>query len=252
MKIAILGLGEAGSSFARDLLKQGVKVKGWDPEPKNLPEGLEFAKNNTDAAQGAHIILSANLAGVALDIARELLGHLTPSQIFAEMNTGSPKLKTDVAEILKPTGAKVIDVAIMAPVPPKGLGTPMLVSGEGSDQFAQIMRPLGMPVTVIEAEVGVAAQHKLLRSIAYKGIAAVIIECLEAAQKFDKEAYAREQIAGLIGDATMIDHFVSGSQKHAKRRKHEMEAVKAMLDDVGVSAYTTEASILRLDELLKG
>ncbi|MEZ4630704.1 MAG: NAD(P)-binding domain-containing protein [Deinococcales bacterium] len=251
-KIAMLGLGEAGSAFARDLLKQGVQVNAWDPAPKHLPAGINFAQSNAEAARGADIILSANLAAVALDIAHELLPALSPEQLFAEMNTASPKLKQDIAELLRPTGARVIDVAIMAPVPLKGLGTPMLVSGEGAKDFAKLMRPLGMPVSVVEGEVGLAAQHKLLRSIAYKGIAAVIIECLEAAKKFDKEAYAREQITSLIGDETMIDRFVEGSYQHALRRKHEMEAVKAMLAEVGVSAFSTEASILRLDELLKG
>jgi 3-hydroxyisobutyrate dehydrogenase-like beta-hydroxyacid dehydrogenase len=250
--IAMLGLGEAGSAFARDLLAQGVRVRGWDPAPKHLPEGLEFANSNADAVLGADVVLSANLAEVALDIAAELASVLTSGQIFAEMNTTSPKLKQDVEVILKPSGAAVVDVAMMAPVPPKGLFTSMLVSGAGAATFAQIMRPLGMDVMVLEAGVGVAAQHKLIRSIAYKGFAAVVIECLEAARQFGKETYAREQIAGLIGDANMIDRFVEGSIKHALRRKHEMEAVKAMLESIGVAPYTTEAAILRLDDLLKG
>jgi len=153
MKIAVLGLGEAGSAFARDLLKQGVEVSGWDPLPKELPENLSFAKSNADAVQDADIILSANLANIAHDIAKEVLPVLKPNQLFAEMNTGSPQLKKDVASILNTSGAKTVDVAIMAPVPPKGLGTPVYVSGEGAQHFADAMIPLGMPVTIIEGDV---------------------------------------------------------------------------------------------------
>jgi len=32
MKIAILGLGEAGSHFANDLIDLGLEVNGWDPD----------------------------------------------------------------------------------------------------------------------------------------------------------------------------------------------------------------------------
>ena len=31
MKIAIIGLGEAGSHFANDLVEMGLEVSGWDP-----------------------------------------------------------------------------------------------------------------------------------------------------------------------------------------------------------------------------
>ena len=249
MKIAVLGLGEAGSAFARDLLKQGVQVSGWDPEPNVLPEGLELASSNAEAAKDADIILSANLASAALDIASEVSSVLGPNQYFAEMNTSSPQLKRDVANALDLSGAKVLDVAIMAPVPPQGLATPMYVAGEGTEEFVSMVRPLGMSTTVLDGGVGTAATYKLVRSIAYKGFAAVVTECLEAAQKLNLEAYAREQLAGLIGDEKMIDRFVVGSKKHAKRRKHEMEAVKDLLKNIDVSAFTTEASINRLKEL---
>lgn len=32
MKVAVIGLGEAGSHFANDLAELGVEVSGWDPE----------------------------------------------------------------------------------------------------------------------------------------------------------------------------------------------------------------------------
>ncbi len=52
MRIAILGLGEAGSHFARDLAALGIQVQGWDPNPQRLlPEGFVLATSN--AAGGA-------------------------------------------------------------------------------------------------------------------------------------------------------------------------------------------------------
>ena len=33
LRIAVLGLGEAGSEIARDLVAAGVDVRGYDPRP---------------------------------------------------------------------------------------------------------------------------------------------------------------------------------------------------------------------------
>ena len=47
----------------------------------------------------------------------------------------------------------------------------------------------------------------------------------------------------------MIDRFVNGSMKHARRRVHEMEAVVEMLNSMGVSAFTSHAAMQRLKEI---
>ena len=61
MKFAILGLGEAGSHFANDLVSRGHQVKGWDPNLRYpLNEKVEVAQNNLEAVKEVDIIFSAN------------------------------------------------------------------------------------------------------------------------------------------------------------------------------------------------
>jgi len=251
MIIAILGIGEAGGTLARDLVATGVHVRGWDPEPRNLPEGLDFTESNPAAVAGADVVLSVNWASVAIDVAMEVAPVLKSNQLYADLNTAAPQLKRDIAPIIEKTGASFIDAALMDPVSPKGLGTQVYASGGGAESFAEKMTPLGMPVTYLDREAGNAATHKLVRSIMYKGIASVIIECLEAAKKLNMTEYARVQMLKIIYDEPMIDRFVSGSIKHAKRRVHEMEAVVEMLNSINVSAFTSQASVNRLKELME-
>jgi 3-hydroxyisobutyrate dehydrogenase-like beta-hydroxyacid dehydrogenase len=139
----------------------------------------------------------------------------------------------------------------MDPVLPKGLGTEVYASGSGAEQFMKMMAPLGMPVTYLDREAGNAAMHKLVRSILFKGVAAVIIECLEAAAALDVTEYARAQMLKILCDEPMIDRFVSGSIRHARRRVDEMEAVVEMLNSTGVSAFTSQAALHRLKEILE-
>lgn len=251
MIIALLGIGEAGGALARDLITNGVQVRGWDPEPRDLPRELEFAASNPEAASSADIVLSVNWASVAIEVASEVAPVLQPHQLYADLNTAAPQLKREIAAIIEKMGASFADAALMEPVLPKGLGTQVYASGSGAELFAEKMTPLGMPVKYLDREAGNAATHKLVRSILYKGVAAVIVECLAAAEALNMTEYARAQILQIIDDEAMIDRFVSGSIKHARRRVHEMEAVVEMLNSMGVSAFTSQAAVQRLKETVE-
>ena len=251
MIIAILGIGEAGGTLARDLIAAGVQVRGWDPEPRMIPDGLDFAASNPAAVSGADIVLSVNWASVAVEVATEVAPVLHSGQLYADLNTAAPQLKRDIAPIIETTGALFVDAALMDPVPSKGLRTQVYASGSGAEIFAEKMSPLGMPVTFLNDEAGNAATHKLVRSIMYQGVAAVVIECLEAAEALDMTDYARTQMLKIIYDEPMIDRFVNGSIKHAKRRVEEMEAVVEMLNSIGVSAFTSHAAVQRLKEIME-
>lgn len=253
LTVAMLGVGEAGTHFANGLATMGVNVRCWDPAPKRaLHQHVFFADSNPHAVQGADFVFSVNLASVALDVAAEVRPHLLPSQVYLEMNTASPVVKKAAHQLLVPSGIRFVDLAIMAPVPPAGIRTPMLACGEGARSFSERMRPLGLNIEVIEGEVGDAATRKLLRSIVYKGIAAVVCEAVESAHAFGMEPYIRSQISSLVngGDA-VIDRFVDGSRTHAERRMHEMEAVVDMLAGHHVEPLLSRATRDSLKKLMQ-
>lgn len=252
MHIAILGLGEAGSRFANDLVKRGVTVTGYDPAPRYaLEPAVTVADSNAEAAKGADIILSVNVSAVAELVATEVLPMLQPGQLYAELNTASPDSKRRVAAIVQPSGALAVDVAIMAPVPPKGILTPFLISGPGAALFAEKLRPLALDIDMLTDEMGEAATRKLLRSIVYKGIAAVIGEAVAAGQSFGLEPYIREQIRSVIGgNDALIDRFLEGSKTHALRRSHELEAVIDMLNGQHIEPVMSSATLTSLLNLI--
>lgn len=253
LTVAVLGLGEAGSHFANDLAELGVQVRGWDPAPRRaLHPAVLLAASNADAAAPADIVLSVNLSAVAEQVAAEVAPVLTARHLYAELNTASPATKQAVAALVQPTGARAVDVAIMAPVPPKGLRTPLLLSGPGAAALAQRLGPLGLDLTVLGPEVGEAATRKLLRSIVYKGVAAVIGEAVAAGQRLGLEPYIREQISSVIGgNDALIDRFLEGSRLHALRRTHELEAVVAMLTDLELNPVVSRATLASLQQLVK-
>ncbi|HEV7132638.1 MAG TPA: DUF1932 domain-containing protein [Gaiellaceae bacterium] len=240
MRVAVLGLGEAGGRLAADLAAAGCVVRGWDPAHR--VEGVESA---ADAVAGAEAVLSVNAAAVAADVAREVGGALDAGAVYADLNTSAPALKRELAAALPVPFA---DVALLGIVPSTGLATPALASGAGAARFAELLVPLGMPVEVVGPEPGDAAGLKLLRSVFMKGMAAAAIESLEAARAAGAEDRIRDEIAAVLGEP-LLERLVSGSHAHAARRVDEMQAAAAYLEELGVEPRIASAAAAWLEQL---
>jgi 3-hydroxyisobutyrate dehydrogenase-like beta-hydroxyacid dehydrogenase len=245
--IGILGLGEAGGTIAADLRGAGATVRGFDIDPATGPD----ADSATAAAAGADLVLSLVTASEARVAARSVLDALRSGQVYADANTSGAALKRELAALVEPTGARFADVALMAPVPGRGLATPALASGPGADAVAEVLGAFGMPVTVLDGEPGVAATRKLLRSVAWKGVAAVVNEALEAARAAHVEDWMRDELCGLFAgvDEAGIARMEEGSRRHAERRAHEMADVAALLRELGVEPRVARAARAQLEAL---
>lgn len=248
--VAILGLGEAGSAIARDLVAadaqpgREVSVRGWDPAPRGDISGIPLAGSAVDAVAGAQVVLSINVAAVARDVALSVADALTPRAVFADLNTSAPALKRDIAAIVEPKGALFADVALMAPVPGRGIHTPALVAGSGAEQFRAAFAPLGMPIEVVSAQPGDAATRKLLRSVFMKGWAAAIIESLEAARRLGADDWLLQEIAQEFSqaDERLMWRLIEGSRQHAIRRVEEMTAAVELLHDLDIEPRVASAA----------
>jgi 3-hydroxyisobutyrate dehydrogenase-like beta-hydroxyacid dehydrogenase len=241
--IAVLGFGEAGSLLARDLVAAGASVRGYDPAVP-APAGVTGAGSDAEAASGADLVLSVNSAKDAEAALRASLDALSPGALWADLNTASPAVKQRLAEIARPQGIPVTDIAMMAPVPGKGLRVPMLASGEAAGQVAARLRGFGADIEVLDGPAGLAATKKLLRSVFYKGMAASIVEALEAARAAGYEDWLRDHIAEELtkAGASTVQRIVTGTRQHAVRRGAEMAAAAEMLADFGVQPIMADAS----------
>ncbi len=245
--IAVLGLGEAGSVIARDLVAAGTRVRGYDPAVTAAEPILDTA-SEAEAAREAHVVLSVNSAKAAVDAFRAGLPGLRAADradlVWADLNTASPGTKRQLAGLAADAGVPFADVAMMAPVPGRGLRVPMLASGTGAARYAALLGPLGAGIEVLEGPAGLAASKKLLRSVFYKGMATSIAEALEAARAAGDEPWLREHIAAELAaaDTATVDRITDGTRRHAVRRAAEMEAAADMLTELGVPPLMAEAS----------
>jgi 3-hydroxyisobutyrate dehydrogenase-like beta-hydroxyacid dehydrogenase len=246
-RVALLGLGEAGSRLATDLAAAGVDVYGYDPAPVDVT-GLTRTPDPESAVSGSDVVLSVNSARAALDVAAAAFPVLRDTAIYADLNTAAPELKRELAALVAGVGARFVDVALLGPIPERGLRAPVLASGAGAQAFADVFRPLGMPVEVISGDAGAAAALKLVRSVFMKGLAAAVVESMQAAEAAGHADWLEHEIEAMIG-RPFLQRALDGSRKHAARRVDEMEAARDLLLDLGVEPRIAAASAAQLAEL---
>jgi 3-hydroxyisobutyrate dehydrogenase-like beta-hydroxyacid dehydrogenase len=243
MEVAVLGLGEAGGRIASDLAAAGCAVRGWDPA--RTLDGIDNAESDVAAVRDADVVLSLNAAGAALDVARSVAGSLRADAVYADLNTTAPALKRGLAGVVPVPFA---DVALVGIVPSTGLQTATLASGPGAERFAELLRPLGMPVDVVSGEPGDAAGLKLLRSVFMKGMAAAAIESVEAAEAAGVADRVRADIASVLGEP-VLERLLTGSRLHAVRRAEEMHAAAEHVRELGVPPRVATAAAAWLEQL---
>jgi 3-hydroxyisobutyrate dehydrogenase-like beta-hydroxyacid dehydrogenase len=243
----VLGLGEAGGRIASDLAAAGADVRGYDPAGID-PPGVAVAPDVAIAVSGCDVVLSLTAARVALDVARTALPAMAGETVYADLNTGSPQLKQELASLAADAGRRFADVALLGGVPARGVATPALASGAGAQAFAETLRPFGMPVDVVSEQAGDAAAMKLLRSVFMKGLAAAASESVEAAQAAGHADWLKGEIAAVIGEP-LLERLFEGSRRHAARRTDEMEAARDLLVQLGIEPRIAAASAAVLADL---
>ena len=235
--------------YAEGLQRDGHEVLGYDVAPVPTP-GLLRASSMGEAVGAADAVIVMTTARASLPVAREAAPHLTPGSLYADFTSAAPAAKLALLQVL-PADVQPTDIAILGPVISLGLATPLMAAGPGAERAAELLRPVGAPVEVVQGALGDAMAHKLLRSIVMKGLAAVVCEAVEAGRRAGYEDWVRAQIAAeLSGDGqSTIDRFISGSSKHAARRADEMAAVAEYCDSLGAPSHMSTASRESLLEL---
>jgi 3-hydroxyisobutyrate dehydrogenase-like beta-hydroxyacid dehydrogenase len=245
VRVAVLGLGEAGRIYAADLAERGMPVTAADPTATSAPPGVTLARGIPEAVRNAEVVLSLVGGGAAASVLDEALPEMQPASIFADMNTVTPNDKKRLAERAAERGIPFVDVAILAPVPRARIDTPLALSGSGATRLLGLLDELQVPTTDLGAEPGVAGGLKLLRSVFMKGLAALIFESTTAARAIGAEDWVIDQIASELGPSghELVQRLLEGTPVHAVRREAEMRDAVSFLETLDAAHPMTDGTI---------
>lgn len=232
LSYAIIGLGEVGSIFARQLLDEsGGRVFGYDISPAACDNGASYAticSSPCSAAAQADVVFVAVTAATALDVMRQLAGGLSHSPYVVDLNSVSPATRCEASAIVEEQGGRYVEAVMMASVLPRGLRTLMLLGGRHSVAWGRAMAPFRMNLEFFGDRIGGASSVKMCRSIMTKGIEALTIECLFAARRYGVEDEVLASLSDTLPCDDLTEHarsLILRALHHGQRRYEEMHEV---------------------------
>lgn len=250
MKIAFIGFGEAARAFVGTLRGAGdiafsafdiLTARGRDAALREAAAGLgvRVCAGPAEAVEGADWIVSAVTAADSLEAGRSVAAALRPGQVFIDINSVSGGRKQETARAVTAGGGAYLDMAVMAPVHPRGHRTPILIAGPQTVEMGHRLGLLGFDLEIAGEEIGAATTIKMLRSMFVKGLEAITVQTLLAARaagRFD-EVYASlsKSFPGL-GWPAFPRYLVERVATHGIRRAAEMRESAVTMAELGFPA----------------
>ena len=258
LSVALIGLGEVGQALATDMRTAGVKaiaaydVAFADPDSQQSQAArsmdIAMAQSAPEAARRATLAISAVTAGSALDAARATAPGLVGGTMYLDVNSVAPRTKQAAAAIVEAAGGRYVEAAVMSPIHPKGIGTPILLGGAHTAAFLDVAAPLGFNARKYADRVGAASSVKMCRSVMIKGIESLVAECLLASHHYgvtdDVLASLKDMFPGQDWDKTGR-YMLSRTLHHGRRRSEEMEEVAKTVADAGLEPIMSTAIVAR-------
>jgi 3-hydroxyisobutyrate dehydrogenase-like beta-hydroxyacid dehydrogenase len=258
-RVALIGFGEVGQTLAADLIKAGAEVSAYDilfdnsdsvPSRATKSIAVRKAKNASDAVANAELIVSAVTAASDVDAARSVTFGIPRGAFYVDLNSVSPATKAVCARLIDDAGGRYVEAAVMTPIHPRGIASPMLLGGPHAAAFLERAAPLGFDAKVFSATLGQAAAVKMCRSVIIKGVEALLTESMLAARLYGVEKTVLDSLSDLLpaGDWEKIArYFISRSLEHGVRRAEEMREAAKTVAEAGVAPLMTSATVERED-----
>src|SRR5262245_989717 len=258
-RVALIGFGEVGQTLAGDLIKARVEVSAYDilfDTPESAPSraartiAIRKAKSASDAIANAELIVSAVTAASDVDAARSVTSGIPHGAFYVDLNSVSPGTKSISARLIEDAGGRYVEAAVMTPIHPRGIASPMLLGGAHAAAFLERAAPLGFDAKVFSTTLGQAAAVKMCRSVIIKGVEALLTESMLAARRYGVEKPVLDSLSDLLpaGDWEKIArYFISRSLEHGVRRAEEMREAAKTVAEAGVAPLMASATAERED-----
>ena len=252
MRIAIIGCGEVGRTYAEAVAAQGqheLVLNDSRPSPPALELatrlGVELHTSAGPWLTEVDRVWVCVTGDVAKNVCAGVIDYFKAGSVLVDLTTATPADKREMAAVMAERGHAYVDAVIMGAIGLTGVKTALLGAGPHSAEALADLAELGAPVRSLpEARPGDAAALKLLRTVLTKGLEALGVECLIAAEQQGVRAELYEVLADI--DSAGLTHFLNAVVRthvvHAERRMHEIQRADAQLEEFGLPSLLMGAS----------
>jgi 3-hydroxyisobutyrate dehydrogenase-like beta-hydroxyacid dehydrogenase len=246
MKIAILGLGIIGGTWAKNLIADGHDVRCWNRTPKDFPN---FTASIEEAVAGVDFVFIVVADPPAVQsILDQILPRLTTGQVVIQSSTISAEWTHRFAEQVERTGARFFEAPFTgSKIAAEKRQTVFYVGGP--DELVEEARPVLTPIssTILHiGPLGTASALKLAMNMNIAGIAQILCESLTFCRR-----------AGISDDTYFaalgrnVAHSGLTDLKEPKLRAHDYSpqfSLKHMAKDLRLALETAETWSLPIEQ----
>jgi len=247
-RICLLGFGEVGQTLAADLRAHVGSITAWDlkfAESASAPTlaagqlGVVAAADARSSVAEADLVISAVTAGQIGEAADSVARHLKRQAYYFDLNSTSPAAKQAAAAVIDAAGGRFVEAAIMSPIAPRRVASPMLVGGVHAAGFLPLANQLGFAgAQLFSDKLGAASAAKMCRSVVIKGLEALMLESLLTARKFGVEQAVLDSLQSTSPADTWRTqgrYMISRALVHGRRRAEEMREAARTVAEAGLA-----------------
>lgn len=257
-RIALIGFGEVGSILASDLSRSGAALSAFDlkfgdtrsgPSQAVVTTNVRACASASEAVTGCELNISAVTAAQTLVAAQSVVAGIDKDAVFLDLNSASPGVKREASDAIHRAGGRYVEAAVMSPVPPKRIATPMLLGGPHAEALLPELQKLGFAgASVFSDEIGKASAAKMCRSVMVKGIEALLSESMLAARAYGVEETVLKSLDDLFPGPNWTQlsrYMISRTLEHGTRRAEEMREVARTVAEAGLEPHMSSAAAER-------
>jgi 3-hydroxyisobutyrate dehydrogenase-like beta-hydroxyacid dehydrogenase len=254
LSVCLLGFGEVGQALSQDLRSRVGRLSAWDlmftdtasvPSRAATRHEVLVAGDALRAVADVDLVISAVTAAQIGEAARSVAASLKPGAYFFDLNSTSPAAKQHAAGIVDSAGGRFVEAAIMSPISPRGVASPMLLGGAHAAAFLPLARELGFTgAEMFSGKLGAASAAKMCRSVIVKGLEALMLESLLTARQYDVDDAVLDSLYSLFPSDDWRDtarYMISRALTHGRRRAEEMREAARTVSEAGLSSRMSNA-----------
>ncbi len=253
--VLIVGLGEAGGYLAHALAARedpprviatdaALKAGGGAGlRDKAAALGIELRDEIGPWVSEADLVFSLVPGSVAHQVAEALRQEMRAGAVFADLNSITADMMRAIADLFDGSGIDLVDGAVLGNFRAGGR-VPLLLAGARGEEIRSLLDGEMFAPDCLDGPPGDASAVKMLRSVLMKGLEALFVESLVAAEAQGLRPAFLKAFGDLDArpfaetmEVQTVTHLV-----HAARRLGEIERVQGLLRADGVDDIMTEAS----------
>ncbi|SDM48496.1 protein of unknown function [Cryobacterium flavum] len=259
MKLAIIGCGEVGRLYAA-AAAAAFDVVLCDSFPSSQARecarhlDVELKETIGEWLGEVDRVWACVPGDVADSAAEAALPFLRADTVYVDLSTATTAGKKEMGQRMSARNVAYVDAAIMGAIALTGLQTPILLAGPRAEtalaDFATVQAPAR---ALADGEPGDAMTLKLLRTVLTKGLEALGVECLIAAesQGVRDELYLVLDDINQAGFTQFLNAIVRTHVVHAERRSHEVHRAIAQLNDIGLPGTVLAGTSGRYEQTIR-